>query len=208
VTYPSTFAVVLAGGLARRISGGDKGALRIGNTSILERVVARLTPQCARVILNVNDDPARFASTGLAVAADSIPGRPGPLAGVLAGLDWVARHAPAVDWLVSAPSDCPFLPRDLVDRLHHARLAAGTLLACAQSAQRRHHVVAIWAVELRETLRHSIVTGGIRKVEHWSEQQGVAVADWPVVPVDPFFNVNTPADLVEARRLAGLYPEI
>jgi molybdenum cofactor guanylyltransferase len=208
VTVPFTFAVVLAGGLARRIGGGDKGALRIGDSSILERIFARLTPQCGRVILNVNGDPAPFVRQGLAIAADSIPGHPGPLAGVVAGLDWVARHAPAVDWLVSTPSDCPFLPGDLVERLHRARVAAGTPLACASSAQKRHHVVALWALRLREELRHSVVAEGIRKVEQWTERQGVAVADWPVTPVDPFFNVNTPADLAEARRLAARYPEI
>jgi hypothetical protein len=92
VTVPLTFAVVLAGGLARRIDGSDKGVLRIGDTSILERVVARLTPQCDCVIFNVNDDTAEFVRAGLAVAADSIAGCAGPLAAILAGLDWFARH--------------------------------------------------------------------------------------------------------------------
>src|ERR1700721_19339 len=106
--------VVLAGGLARRMGGGDKARLRIGGRTILERVLARLKPPGAALILNANGDPARFADTGLAVIPDSVPDFAGPLAGILAGLDWAAREAPDITWMASAPGDCPFLPRDLV----------------------------------------------------------------------------------------------
>ena len=125
VPAPETLGVVLAGGLARRMGGGDKPRIRVGGVSILDRVVARLRPKCSRLILNANIDPARFADTGLTVIADSVPDHAGPLAGILAGFDWAADHAPQIAWVVSAPSDCPFLPRDLVARLHEARVAAG-----------------------------------------------------------------------------------
>src|SRR5262249_50960712 len=118
---PPTLGLVLAGGLARRMGGGDKALLRIGAATILERVLDRLTPQCARIILNANGDPARFAFTQLPVVADEVPDFAGPLAGVLAGLDWAAAHAPEIEWIASVPGDCPFLPRDLVARLHAAR---------------------------------------------------------------------------------------
>jgi len=125
VTYPNTLGVVLAGGLSRRMGGGDKAGIRVGGKTILERVIACLAPQCSRVILNANGDAARFAETGLPVVADRVPDHAGPLAGILAGLDWAADHAPEVAWVVSVPSDCPFLPRDLLARLHRARIEAG-----------------------------------------------------------------------------------
>ncbi|HKN11024.1 MAG TPA: NTP transferase domain-containing protein, partial [Pseudomonadota bacterium] len=133
--------VVLAGGLARRMGGGDKARLRIGGRTILERVLARLGPQCAALILNANGEPARFADTGLAVVADSVPDFAGPLAGILAALDWAAAHAPRLTDVVSVPGDCPFLPDDLVARLLSARAAARTRLACARSGEWRHPVV-------------------------------------------------------------------
>src|SRR5262245_57753870 len=183
--------LVLAGGLARRMGGGDKAPIRIGDKSILERVLARLTPQCARVILNANGDPARFADTGLPVVADSVPDFAGPLAGILAGMDWVAAQAPEITDITSVPGDCPFLPRDLVARLLAARESAGTPLACAQSGDWRHPVVALWRVKLREDLRHALVHEGLRKIEAWTARHGVAIAEWPGAPFDPFFNVNT-----------------
>jgi molybdopterin-guanine dinucleotide biosynthesis protein A len=123
--YPSTLGLVLAGGLARRMGGGDKALLRIGTATILDRVLERLAPQCSRMIINANGDPARFAVTGLPVIADDVPDFAGPLAGVLAGLDWAAAHAPEIDYIASVPGDCPFLPRDLVGRLHAARTDGG-----------------------------------------------------------------------------------
>jgi molybdopterin-guanine dinucleotide biosynthesis protein A len=194
--------VVLAGGLARRMGGGDKARLRIGGRTILERVLARLKPQCAALILNANGDPARFADTGLAVVPDSIPGFAGPLAGILAGLDWVAREAPDVADVVTVPGDCPFLPEDLVARLSAARAREAAPLACARSGEWRHPVVGLWPVALRGDLRHALVAEGLRKIEAWTARQGVAVADWPAVPVDPFFNINTPEDAAEAERIA------
>src|SRR5512132_3737154 len=129
---PTPLGLVLAGGLARRMGGGDKTHIRIGDQTILERVLARLKPQCAAVILNANGDPARFADSGLPVVPDTVPGFAGPLAGILAGLDWTAAHAAEVAEVVSVPGDCPFLPSDLVARLSAARRAAGLPLACAR----------------------------------------------------------------------------
>ena len=125
---PPTVGLVLAGGLARRMGGGDKALIRIGNATILERALARLAPQCATLLLNANGDPGRFASFGLPVVPDTVEGFAGPLAGILAGLDRVATEMPELDWVASVPGDCPFLPHDLVARLHHARHAAQVCL--------------------------------------------------------------------------------
>jgi len=204
--YPATLGLVLAGGLARRMGGGDKALITIGGTTILDRVLARLVPACTGMILNANGDPARFARFGLPVMADSVPDFAGPLAGILAGLDWAAAHAPDTAWIASVPGDCPFLPADLVPRLHAAREAAGKALACARSGDWRHPVVGLWPVALREDLRHALLDEGLHKIEVWTARHGVAIAEWPAVPRDPFFNVNTPEDAAEAERLALIGP--
>ena len=166
-----------------------------------------MTPQCTRLILNANGDPARFADTGLPVIADDVPDFAGPLAGILAGLDWAAAHAPDVAYVASVPGDCPFLPRDLVARLHQARADSGQPLACARSGEWRHPVVGLWPVALRADLRHALTKEDLRKIELWTARHGVALADWPAEPVDPFFNVNTPEDAAAAERLAVQYPD-
>jgi len=206
MTTEKPLGLVLAGGLARRMGGGDKARIRVGGKTILERVLARLRPQCARIILNANGDTARFADTALPVVADSVPDFAGPLAGILAGMDWAAAHAPDIADIISVPGDCPFLPRDLVARIIAARAIAGTPLAFAQSGDWRHPVVALWPVKLRDDLRHALVDEGLRKIEAWTARRGVAIAEWPSMPFDPFFNVNTPADAAEAERIAKQQP--
>jgi molybdenum cofactor guanylyltransferase len=198
---PATCALILAGGLARRMGGGDKTLIRIGDRTILERAIARLRSQCAGLLINANGDVSRFARFGFPVVADDITGFAGPLAGILAGLDWMAANAPAIEWVVSVPGDCPFLPRDLVARLHAARVASELPLACARSGEWRHPVVGLWPVALRHDLRRAL-GAGLRKIEAWTETHGVALAAWPAEPVDPFFNVNTPEDAAEAERMA------
>ena len=208
MTETPTLGLVLAGGLARRMGGGDKPRTSIGGTTILSRVLERMKPQCTRLILNANGDPARFADTGLPVIPDDVPDFAGPLAGLLAGLDWAAVHAPEVAYVASVPGDCPFLPRDLVTRLHQARAASGQPLACARSGEWRHPVVGVWPVALRADLRHALTKEDLRKIELWTARHGVALADWPAAPVDPFFNVNTPEDAAAAERLAVQHPGI
>ena len=199
-----TLGLILAGGLARRMGGGDKPLTRVGSKTILSRVIERMTPQCQRLILNANGDPTRFADTGLPVIPDDVPDFAGPLAGILAGLDWAAVHAQEVAYVASVPGDCPFLPDDLVERLHQARrkMGAGVPLACARSGEWRHPVVGLWPLALREDLRKALVEEDMRKIEVWTARHGVAVADWPDQPVDPFFNVNTPEDAARAERIA------
>ena len=206
MSNPPTLGLVLAGGLARRMGGGDKARIRVGGTTILARVLTCLKPQCERIIINANGDPARFVDTGLPAVADSVPDFAGPLAGILAGLDWAAAHAPEIDWLLSVPGDCPFLPRDVVPRLHAARATAGTPLACARSGDWRHPVVGLWPLALRDDLRRALLDEGLHKIEVWTARHGIAIAEWPATPVDPFFNVNTPDDAAAAERLARLEP--
>jgi molybdenum cofactor guanylyltransferase len=203
--YPATLGLVLAGGLARRMGGGDKALIAIGGVAIIDRVLALLRPACAGIILNANGDPARFAHYGLPVVPDSVPDFAGPLAGILAGLDWAAANRPDLDWVASVPGDCPFLPHDLVRRLHEVREKAGMPLVCARSGDWRHPVVGLWPVALQDDLRHALIVENLRKIEVWTARHGIAHADWPATPVDPFFNVNTPEDAAEAERLVQMY---
>lgn len=203
-SVPPTLGVLLAGGLARRMGGGDKPMRTIGGRTILERVIARLKPQCSGVILNANGDPARFAAFGLQVVADDLPGFPGPLAGILAALDWTAANRPEIEWVLSAAGDCPFLPRDLVARLHEARAQANAQLAVAASGDQSHPVIGLWRVALRDELRHALVVEDLRKIDRWTARYPLATATWPTEPLDPFFNANTVEDIAEAERLAAL----
>jgi len=202
----ATLGLVLAGGLARRMGGGDKALIQIGGATILERVLDRLRPQCGRIILNANGSLSRFSFMNLPVVPDSVPDFAGPLAGILAGLDWAAANVPDTAYLVSVPGDCPFLPRDLVSRLHAARASGSTPLACARSGEWRHPVIGLWPVALRADLRHALVEEDLHKIEAWTARHGVTIADWPDQPIDPFFNVNTPEDRARAEGIAMEHP--
>src|SRR5262245_32929553 len=196
--------VLLAGGLARRMGGGDKPMRLIGGRTILDRVIARLAPQCDGLILNANGDPARFAAFGLPVVPDSVADFPGPLAGILAALDWAAANRPDVTWMLSAAADCPFLPRDLVAKLHRRLAEENAQLAVAASGGQSHPVVGLWSVALREELRHALTVEDIRKIDRWTARYPLATVTWPSEPLDPFFNANTVEDIAEAERLAAL----
>jgi molybdenum cofactor guanylyltransferase len=196
--------VLLAGGLARRMGGGDKPMRMIAGKTILERVIARLKPQCDGLILNANGDLARFAALGLPVVPDGVADFPGPLAGILAALDWMSAHRPEVNWVLSAAADCPFLPRDLVTRLDQAREARGAELAVAASGGQSHPVIGLWSVALRDELRHALIKEDIRKIDLWTARYELATVTWPTKPLDPFFNANTVEDIAEADRLAAL----
>ena len=197
-----TFGVVLAGGLARRMGGGDKPLRELGGRPILAHVLERLAPQVAGVALNANGDAARFAAFGLPVWPDTLPDHPGPLAGILAAME----NSPC-EWVVTVPGDGPFLPADLVARLQAAREAAGTKLACAASGGWAHPPIALWPRALAGALR-AAVEGGERKIDRWTATLGCARAEWPVQPLDPFFNANTPEELAEATALlnSGVVP--
>ena len=195
---------LLAGGLARRMGGGDKPMRQIGGRTILERVIARLKPQCDELILNANGDPARFASFGLPVVPDTVENFPGPLAGILAALDWAAANRPEAPVVLSAATDCPFLPCDLVSRLSEALEKENAQLAVAASDGQSHPVIGLWSVSLREELRRALVQEGVRKIDRWTERYKLATVPWPVEPLDPFFNANTIDDLAEAERSAAL----
>lgn len=195
--------VILAGGKATRMGGGDKGLKVVAGLRLLDRVIARLGPQCDPLAINANGDPARFATFGLPVLPDSLPDHPGPLAGVLAGLDWAAGLGAAS--IVTVAADTPFFPADLVARLQAAAGPSGLALAASRDEDGKlwqHPTFGLWPVALREDLR-SALEGGLRKIVLWTEHHGAGVAEFPSDPFDPFFNINTPEDIAAAERLIG-----
>ena len=204
--------LMLAGGQSRRMGGGDKGRLQVGGESLLARVVDRIAPQVAGLALNANGDPQRFDDLGLPVIADTIDGFAGPLAGVLAGLDWAAEQGASS--IVTVAADTPFFPQDLAERLLAAAegqrypLVLATTPRTGEEALKsgggrrvnRHPTFGLWPVELREDLR-SALQNGLRKVVLWTDQHGGREALFEAEPFDPFFNVNTPEDLARAEAL-------
>ena len=197
--------VLLAGGRSQRMGGGDKTLKLLAGKPILAHVIERARPQVDALVLNVNGDPARFAAYGLPMIGDSVEGFAGPLAGVLAGLDWTAEHLPEAELVASFATDTPFLPRDVVRQLAVALEEGGFELACAQSNGRTHPVFGLWQVSSRDTLRAAL-RQGLRKVGDWLDRFRLVEVEFPVMPVDPFFNTNRPGDLAEAERLVGLAP--
>ncbi|MEO1223121.1 MAG: molybdenum cofactor guanylyltransferase MobA [Pseudomonadota bacterium] len=193
--------VVLAGGLARRMGGGDKGLRLLGGRPVLDHVIARVKPQVAGLAINANGDAGRFADWRLPVVPDPIADNPGPLVGVLAGLDWAAVAVPGATHVASFPCDAPFVPLDLVARLAEVLVEQGADMACARSDGRNHPVVGLWPIALRDTLRTALVDEGVRKVDIWTARYRLATANFDATPADPFFNANKPDDLAAAERL-------
>lgn len=195
--------LILAGGLARRMGGGDKTLLLLDDREILDHVIERLRPQVGPVLLNANGDPARFARFGLPVLPDSLPDHPGPLAGVLAGLDWAAQAG--VDRIVTVAADTPFFPDNLVKKLLQAAddERKPIALAATPDAGRgllRHPTFGLWPTALRDDLRGAL-QGGLRKIVAWTDRHGAALARFPADPFDPFFNINASGDLDHARSI-------
>lgn len=195
--------LILAGGLSRRMGGGDKALRLLGGETVLARIMRRIGPQVGDVLLNANGPAERFG-LALPVVPDTLPDTPGPLAGILAGLDHVARFMPATRFLLTAPADCPFLPSDLAARLGAAAEASGA--AYAASGGRAHPVVGLWDVASRPALRRMLLEEDERRAGRWVQRAGAVAVEWPAEPVDPFLNINTPDDLAAAERLLAAYP--
>ncbi|UVF20727.1 molybdenum cofactor guanylyltransferase MobA [Microvirga terrae] len=198
---PPTVGVVLAGGLSRRMGGQDKVLLAFEGLTLLEYVAQRLAPQCESLIVNANGEPRRFGTLPFPVVTDSVAGHLGPLAGILTALEWTQAHRPGVEWVVSVPADTPFVPSDLVGRLHEARGESRHTLACASSGEQLHFAVGLWPISLRQDLREMLVKSDIRSIRDWAKRHGYAEASWHTEPRDPFFNINTPDDWVTAKVL-------
>ncbi|MBT4890688.1 MAG: molybdenum cofactor guanylyltransferase MobA [Rhodospirillales bacterium] len=203
MAYEPIVGVLLAGGLARRMGGGDKPLKTLGGRPILDQVIERSSSQVDTLILNANGEHDRFKDYGLEIVADVIEGYAGPLAGVLTGMEWARSHIPKARWLVSFACDAPFFPTDMVSRLIAEQEKSGTQMACAHSNGRSHPVFALWPVSLVDDLRMAMVEENIRKIDLWTSRYNNVQVEFDNVRenVDPFFNINRPDDLAEAEKL-------
>jgi molybdopterin-guanine dinucleotide biosynthesis protein A len=192
--------VLLAGGLARRMGGGDKPLMTLGGKRLLDRIIERARPQVDALIINANGNPARFAPYGLPVVADPVAGFAGPLAGVLAGMEWTRANRPDCLLIATFAADTPFFPRDVVANLLEV-LDAGADIACAHSGGRDHPVFGLWPTALANDLRASLVEDGVRKVDVFTGRYRLRAVEFPDHPFDPFFNVNRPEDLARAEEI-------
>jgi molybdopterin-guanine dinucleotide biosynthesis protein A len=195
--------LILAGGRATRMGGADKALLELAGRPLIAHVIERLQGQTQGLAISANGDPVRFANFALPVLADAVPDFPGPLAGILSGLEWAAANHPSVHWLLSAPCDAPFIPLDLVERLLQAVRSQGADLAIAASAGRSHPVIGLWPLSIASDLRQALCKEGLHKVGQFAGRYRKAVAEFPLENGhDPFTNVNTPDDLDATRRLS------
>ncbi|MFC1672944.1 molybdenum cofactor guanylyltransferase MobA [Pseudomonadota bacterium] len=197
----SILGVLLAGGLSRRFGGDDKFLREIGGETLLQRVAARAAPQVGELILNAGGDAERFGDLGLPVVPDVVEGALGPLAGVLTGMAWAREHRPETQWIATFATDAPFLPEDLVIRLHAAAHEQGASIALASSDGRAHPVFGLWSVDLYDNLHAAVVDEGLRKVMAWCERHPLVQVDFTTDPYDPFFNINCEDDLAAAAAL-------
>ncbi len=200
--------IILAGGLSRRMGGGDKALRELGGTPLIGHVIDRLKPQATRIGINANGDPRRFAAFGLPVVPDATGDVLGPLAGVLAGMRWSASAAPQARFIVTAACDTPFFPADLVRELFAATAGIYPSVAVAASAGRVHPVFGLWPIALSEDLALALQEG-TRKVQHWVDRHTHVAVEFPCAAaggkrIDPFFNANTPEELAEAERLLAV----
>jgi molybdopterin-guanine dinucleotide biosynthesis protein A len=205
--HPPVIGVLLAGGLSRRMGGGDKSLKQLATRPMLAHVIERLRPQVTALVLNANGDPARFAEFGLPVVADPVEGFVGPLAGVLAGMRWAAANAPGAGRVVSAATDTPFLPSDLVERFLDAARNEPQRIVLACSGGELHPVFGLWPIVLADDLEAAL-RAGTRKVLDWTDRHDTQAAEFGPQQlagrlVDPFFNANRPEELAEAERLLG-----
>jgi molybdopterin-guanine dinucleotide biosynthesis protein A len=193
--------VLLAGGQARRMGGGDKGLFMIGGRPMIELIIERAQSQVSTLIINANGDAGRFENFGFEVTPDVIKGFAGPLAGVLTGLEWARANTPRVNWVATFPTDAPFMPLDLVQRLISSVAINGADLACARSNGQSHPVFGLWPVNLADDLRRAMVDEKVRKIDSWTARFKLVEVDFSDKPYDPFFNINAPEHLTEAEKI-------
>ena len=187
--------VILAGGLARRMGGGDKSMLKLGGRRILDYVIESAQNQLQTVIINANGDPQRFAEFNLPVQADIVPDFAGPLAGVVSAMAWVKQNQPSITHIITLAADTPFFPADYVTRMLELMQLKHQRLACASYQGRTQPVFGLWPVDLFDDLYKALVEDDMRKVDRFTTPYGVADVPFDELISNPFSNVNKPEDI-------------
>ncbi|QNT78941.1 molybdenum cofactor guanylyltransferase MobA [Entomobacter blattae] len=194
-------AVILAGGLSSRMGGGNKGLKLLNGQPLLTYIIKAITPQVSHSVINANGPPEALHSFHLPIQVDTLPGFQGPLAGILAGMEWALQHVPSCQYIVTIPADSPFIPSNLVEKLKEAQQKHHTILALARSNGQCHPVVGLWPLTLHHALHEALTREKIHKILRFTEKYSLAYADFSVEDIDPFMNINTPQDLQKAEEL-------
>ena len=201
---PPILGIILAGGLARRMGGGDKCLLPLGGQTLLQRAIAKARPQVNELLLNANGNHLRFTRSGLTVLSDEYPNFPGPLAGIHAGLQWLENHRPEQQWLASFASDTPFFPDNLVSELHRRAQETGASLVLARSGEQTHPIFGLWHRSLLPAIRKALQSDQTPRLQDWAQEQKAESVIFEQTGYDPFFNINRPQDLYDAEALLPL----
>ena len=199
----NTVGVILAGGLSRRMDGNEKSLIMLGTNSLIGHVLHRLQPQVSTTIINANGDPARFANLDVYVQEDTVGGFVGPLAGVLAGMDWAQSNRPDATHILTAAADTPFFPETYAVEMFRSALSANAEIALASSNERHHPVFGLWQIGLRDELRAFLTKETNHKVMIFVNRFQNIKVNFEASEYDPFFNVNTPEDLKIAAGIWG-----
>ena len=193
-------AVVLAGGQSKRF-GEDKNQVKLGNITLLEHVLAKVTKKFQKTLIISNQNLNIKTLNSLPLVPDCIQGNLGPLVGVLTAMKWIKKNNKQYEWIATFPSDTPFFDTSIIEKYKSTISLNESLLYFARSNQKRHNIFGLWSVKLMDTLENDLINNNFRKVEKWADKIGVKTINVKIDKFDPFFNINTKTDLKEAEKI-------
>ena len=197
-------AVVLAGGQSKRF-GEDKNQAKLGNITLLEHVLAKVTKKFEKTLIISNQNLNIKILNSITIVPDCIQGNLGPLVGVLTSMKWIKKNNKQYQWVATFPSDTPFFDTSIIEKYKSKINLNESLLYFVKSNQKRHNIFGLWSVKLMDTLENDLINNNFRKVEEWADKIGVETINIKIDKYDSFFNINTKTDLEEARKLLKEY---
>ena len=197
-------AVVLAGGQSKRF-GEDKNQAKLGNITLLEHVLAKVTKKFEKTLIISNQNLNIKTLNSITIVPDCIQGNLGPLVGVLTAMKWIKKNNKQYQWIATFPSDTPFFDTSIIEKYKSRINLNESLLYFVRSNQKRHNIFGLWSVKLMDTLENDLINNNFRKVEEWADKIGVETINVKIDKFDPFFNINTKTDLEEAEKILKEY---
>jgi len=197
-------AVVLAGGQSKRF-GEDKNQAKLGNITLLEHVLSKVTKKFEKTLIISNQNLNIKTLNSITIVPDCIQGNLGPLVGVLTSMKWIKKNNKQYQWVATFPSDTPFFDTSIIEKYKSKINLNESLLYFVKSNQKRHNIFGLWSVKLMDTLENDLINNNFRKVEEWADKIGVETINIKIDKFDPFFNINTKTDLKEAEKILKEY---
>jgi len=197
-------AVVLAGGQSKRF-GEDKNQAKLGNITLLEHVLSKVTKKFEKTLIISNQNLNIKTLNSITIVPDCIQGNLGPLVGVLTSMKWIKKNNKQYQWVATFPSDTPFFDTSIIEKYKSKINLNESLLYFVKSNQKRHNIFGLWSVKLMDTLENDLINNNFRKVEEWANKIGVETINIKSDKFDPFLNINTKTDLEEAEKILKEY---